>query len=114
MEAKDYLLNDIKNLFAKNPKVYQHFKGHIYLKVGESLDTEFGMVNILYRRLTLDQKGLYYDPVVWSRPINNFNENVPYTFQPRFKLLTQEETYKLLLDEFINNNLKPTNNEDLQ
>lgn len=114
MEAKDYLLNDLKRLFLNKAEVYQHFKGHIYIKVGESIDTELGLVNILYRRLFLDEKGLNQEQILWSRPINNFKENVPYTYQPRFKPLTQEEAYKLLLNEFINNSIKPNTNEDLQ
>lgn len=99
--SKDLFIKDLKWYANKYPGgLYQHYKGKICVVMGESIDTEDGHSNILYRELKGLINGIDMDKTLWSRPKSIFNENVPYTSTPRFKQVTPEEAGELLFMEF--------------
>ena len=97
--SKDLFIKDL-GWFSTRYQLYQHYKGKICIAVGESVDTEDGHTNILYRELTGDNNGIIQDQTLWSRPKGIFFENVPYTSTPRFKKVTPEEAGELLFNEY--------------
>lgn len=87
--------------------LYQHFKGMVVIKTGQSTCTEDGHTNFLYRELKVEQGMVRIDhEILWSRPMGMFLENVPFTSQPRFKLLTPYEAAELLYPVILNQNNK--------
>lgn len=84
--------------------LYVHFKGKVVLKTGESVCSEDGHTNYLYREFTVTNGNISLGNILWSRPMGMFLENIPFQNVPRFKQITPVEAAELLYPEILQNN----------
>lgn len=85
--------------------LFQHFKGKIVVKIGESIHTETGETLILYREYNIVSDT--FDEKVWARPMGMFYENQPYRLEPRFKSITPNKAALTIYRYKEQNNLIP-------
>jgi|WetSurMetagenome_2_1015567.scaffolds.fasta_scaffold77294_3 hypothetical protein len=81
IEAEEMTNNIVKATERRliENKVYRHFKGKDYLMLGRAIDTESGIMKIIYQ-------GLYKPYDIYLRSDYLFSENIA-TNRPRFKIL---------------------------
>ena len=110
--SEDQIRRFLESYVKQGNTIYLHFKGKVICKVGESIDSEDGHTNYLYREFDLLMEG--WGNILWSRPMSMFLENIPYDLIPRFRPITPAEGAKLLYPKLKQIELEQQQNSKTQ